>query len=230
MEGRRAIIPVNVVDDDTVLASLEAAVPSGPKRSREEDSGPVYAVAVGTTRSIFFTWDECDAYVHGCSGAVHEKFDTVKDAEAWFDSARPNVRDEHATDVYIDGSCQKGRAGVGVWFGNGDARNVSERLEGAQQTNQRAELTALIRALEMAPNVPLHVRSDSEYCVLGVNFRLNWWATTGWQERANIDLWRRIHALLSRRAHSVVLEHVRAHSGNPGNDAADRLAKAGIAK
>lgn len=51
--------------------------------------------------------------------------------------------------VWTDGACQgNGRdgavAGVGVWFGEDDPRNISEKLEG-KQTNQRAELMAAIR-------------------------------------------------------------------------------------
>ena len=39
------------------------------------------------------------------------------------------------------------RAGVGVFWGENDFRNSSERLWGAQ-TNQRAELWAAIKALQ----------------------------------------------------------------------------------
>ncbi len=231
MEGREK------QDDDVFSASVDAAMQDAerPKRPRQ-DRGPVYAVAAGKTRGIFFTWEECKVSVSGYSGAVHEKFDTVDLANAWLDSARCNVRDDRATVVYIDGACKinhgmdKARAGVGVWFGNGDARNVSERLEGAQQTSQRAELMALIRALEKAPDAPLHVFSDSDYCVSSVNFRLNAWIKCSLAGVANADLWCRIHALLSEREHGVCLERVAGHSGNAGNDAADRLAKAGSMK
>lgn len=57
--------------------------------------------------------------------------------------------------VYTDGACQgnhlrKGAiGGVGVWFGKNDPRNLSERLAGDVQTNNRAELTALIKAIEI---------------------------------------------------------------------------------
>ena len=49
-------------------------------------------------------------------------------------------------DVYTDGACsnngsRQARAGVGVFFGPQDPRNVSETLEGSTQTNQRAEMT-----------------------------------------------------------------------------------------
>lgn len=51
--------------------------------------------------------------------------------------------------ICTDGAWVAGRgAGVGVYFGPDDARNVSERLTGDTQTAQRAGLTAVIRALE----------------------------------------------------------------------------------
>jgi len=51
--------------------------------------------------------------------------------------------------ICADGAWVAGRgAGVGVFFGPDDAHNVSERLTGDTQTEQRAGLTAVIRALE----------------------------------------------------------------------------------
>ncbi len=53
--------------------------------------------------------------------------------------------------VYTDGACSNNgrpdaRAGFGIWFGDNDERNVSESFTGPQ-TNNRAELLAIIRAL-----------------------------------------------------------------------------------
>ena len=54
--------------------------------------------------------------------------------------------------IYTDGACQSNgtknaKAGIGVHFPNKEAYDISERLQGIQ-TNQRAEVTAAIRALE----------------------------------------------------------------------------------
>ncbi|OJJ89423.1 RNA-DNA hybrid ribonuclease [Aspergillus glaucus CBS 516.65] len=59
--------------------------------------------------------------------------------------------------IYTDGSSlANGRAvasaGVGVYFGPGDSRNVSEPLKGNRQTNQRAELTAILRTASIQSN------------------------------------------------------------------------------
>jgi ribonuclease HI len=55
--------------------------------------------------------------------------------------------------IYVDGACidngtPNAHAGVGVFFGPNDERNVAERLSGPNQTSCRAEIQAAIRALE----------------------------------------------------------------------------------
>lgn len=48
-----------------------------------------------------------------------------------------------------------------------DHRNLAERLPGQLQTNNRAELLAIIRALESCPfpQLPLEIRTDSQYSI-----------------------------------------------------------------
>jgi hypothetical protein len=61
--------------------------------------------------------------------------------------ASTGMQEPERTVVYIDGSSlgngtgPDARAGYAVYFGPGDARNVTERLPGPRQTNQRAELS-----------------------------------------------------------------------------------------
>lgn len=73
----------------------------------------------------------------------------------------PESKKESAHDdlicVYTDGACPKNgqaasAAGVGVWFGEADERNISEALPGAVKTNNRAEVFAAIRALQSIPS------------------------------------------------------------------------------
>ncbi|KAI0646198.1 hypothetical protein C8Q79DRAFT_891669, partial [Trametes meyenii] len=79
---------------------------------------------------------------------------------------RPRNVEEEETEVHTDGSCKKdeleeARAGSGVWFARGDRRNRSERLPGEVQTNQAAEVYAVIMAgREAPPFAPLHIVSD----------------------------------------------------------------------
>jgi ribonuclease HI len=77
--------------------------------------------------------------------------------------------------VFTDGACpsngQKNAiAGVGVWFGNEDPRNISERLPPGPQTNNRAELWAVIRALQsIPPNERVEIYTDSTYVMNGTH-------------------------------------------------------------
>ena len=62
------------------------------------------------------------------------------------------------------------RAGIGVYFGKGDIRNVSRRIEG-KQTNNRAELLAIIKALEILEKeaekgTRINIYTDSKYSIL----------------------------------------------------------------
>ena len=83
------------------------------------------------------------------------------------------------------------------------------------------------------------IKSDSSYCVKGLNKRLRIWKRDGWLNRknesvANQDLWRQVDELNTSIALTegidVKVEWVRGHNGDPGNEAADKLAVDGISK
>jgi ribonuclease HI len=139
--------------------------------------------------------------------------------------------------VWTDGACENNgkpsaRAGVGVYLGEGDPRNVSEPLEG-EQTNNRAELTAVIRALEIiGRDTSAIVYTDSQYVVNGLSSWIAGWKKKGWRKGdgkpvKNRDLWMDLDAKRTARP-LVTFKWVRGHAGCKGNMAADRLAVAGI--
>ena len=228
MEGSaKRSIPTEEVSE-SYLEEVDHAILNAQCKKFKPTGQRVYAVAKGRTTGLFNTWKECEASVSRFSGAVHKSFASVGEANQWLDESLHQVPiTSDMTVVYIDGACKDNQAGIGVWFGDNGERNLSESLVG-KQTNQRAELTALIRVLEVAPNEPLHVLSDSEYCVSGVNYRRKEWARNNFANVQNPDLWQRILALLNSRQHPLALRHVVGHSGNRGNDMAHRLAVAGM--
>lgn len=152
--------------------------------------------------------------------------------------ARP--RESAVQNIYTDGSSlANGRAGasagVGVYFGIEDPRNVSERLEGEPQTNQRAELTAILRALQ-AVSVDQDVRiiSDSKYSISCVTQWYTNWERNGWKTQGkdvkNRDLIEAIRAKIQDRDDSgtqTMFQWVKGHGEDMGNAAADRLAVLG---
>ncbi|KAJ1712215.1 ribonuclease H [Aspergillus flavus] len=141
--------------------------------------------------------------------------------------------------IYTDGSSLKnGRAlasaGVGVYFGPGDnSRNVSEPLKGSRQTNQRAELTAILRALDIAPrHRDVTIFTDSQYAikcvtVWYVKWQRNKWLTSDNKPVENKDLVESIRVKIEERDElkvKTLFEWVKGHNSDPGNEAADRLA------
>ncbi|KAF1810243.1 ribonuclease H-like protein [Eremomyces bilateralis CBS 781.70] len=124
-------------------------------------------------------------------------------------------------------------AGVGVYFGPQDPRNLSEPLAGSRQTNQRAELTALLRALELAPlDINVEVYSDSNYsinCVTvwHVTWRKNGWVTSNKKPVENRDLVEEvINKIEARDRKGVTTKFVwiKGHANFEGNVQADRMA------
>ncbi len=136
-------------------------------------------------------------------------------------------------EIYTDGAC-KGNPGVGGWgalLAWGDHRR---ELYGGEPmtTNNRMELTAVIRALE-ALKRPSRVRlyTDSAYVQQGITRWIHDWERRGWKTAdrkpvKNEDLWRRLAELVER--HQIDWVWVRGHGGDPGNEAADRLANRGV--
>ncbi|KAL8841790.1 MAG: hypothetical protein Q9170_000823 [Blastenia crenularia] len=143
--------------------------------------------------------------------------------------------------IHTDGSSLRNGAtdafaGVGVYFGPGDARNVSETLPGLRQTNQRAELTAILRALEIVPkNLNVSIITDSKYgidCVTVwyINWKKNGWKTSAGKAVENKDLVENILAKIEERESlgaQTAFEWIKGHANNPGNVEADRLAVEG---
>jgi len=146
--------------------------------------------------------------------------------------------------VYVDGCClgqnqlqvlEDRRAGIGVFWGPGDERNIAERLWG-DQTNQRAELWAAIRGVQSALEMGLEqveVRTDSSYVVKGitswiVTWRRNGYLTSTKKPVKNADLFKLLDKL--NQAMDITWVHVAGHCGIYGNENADNLAKLGATK
>ncbi|GAA6016339.1 hypothetical protein JCM8202_005572 [Rhodotorula sphaerocarpa] len=150
--------------------------------------------------------------------------------------------------VFCDGSSrgngQKGAvAGIGIfWSHEEGAPNISERLPGKLQTNNRAEMYAVARILETDPHPeePLTVCSDSEYTIGVFSKWIPGWRNRGWRTSdgkpvANQDLIRYILSLLALRMRpdsqtplaNITFQKVKAHVGIEGNEQADRFANNG---
>ena len=111
----------------------------------------------------------------------------------------------------------------------------SKELYGGEPltTNNRMELTAVIRALE-ALKRPSRVRlhTDSQYVQLGISKWIHGWKKNGWRTAEkkpvkNAELWKRLDELAAQ--HDIEWIWVRGHAGHNGNERADELANLGAA-
>lgn len=143
--------------------------------------------------------------------------------------------------IYTDGSCTNNgkpnaRAGWGAVLTNpeGDALEIAGPVPESQpQTNGRAELLALVEALERcAKPVPIILYTDSQYIANACNGWLADWKARGWRKAdkkppEHLDLWQRLDQQLQDK--DVSVHWVKAHSGTLGNERADALANLGAA-
>jgi ribonuclease HI len=136
-------------------------------------------------------------------------------------------------EIYTDGAC-RGNPGPGGWGALLSSGEYEKELSGAEAltTNNRMELTAVIRALE-ALKGPSEARvyTDSEYVRRGITEWVKNWKARGWKTAdrkpvKNQDLWERLDELTA--GHKIEWRWVKGHSGVPGNERVDRLANEAI--
>ena len=135
--------------------------------------------------------------------------------------------------IYADGACRgnPGPGGWGAWLKSGE--HEKEMFGGDKlTTNNRMELTAVIEALaSLKQRCQITVYTDSSYVKDGITKWIHGWKARGWTTAdkkpvKNIELWQRLDAL--NAAHAVTWRWVKGHSGDPGNERADRLANQGV--
>jgi ribonuclease HI len=136
-------------------------------------------------------------------------------------------------EIYTDGAC-RGNPGPGGWAVLLKKGEREREISGAETltTNNRMELTAVIRALEaLKRRVQANLYTDSEYVRRGVLEWMPEWKSRGWLTAArkpvkNRDLWEQLDRLVA--GHDIDWHWVRGHSGVAGNERVDRLANAAI--
>jgi ribonuclease HI len=136
--------------------------------------------------------------------------------------------------IYSDGACS-GNPGPGGWGAvliYGDRRREIKGGE-AETTNNRMELRAATEAL-LALKRPCcaELHTDSEYLRIGITEVIGKWKQNGWKTSdrkpvKNADLWMKLDE--ARQRHKVDWRWVKGHAGEPENERADELARAGLA-
>jgi ribonuclease HI len=144
--------------------------------------------------------------------------------------------------VYTDGACSNNGkdnalAGIGIFFGINDSRNISKKIEG-KQTNNTAELSAIIETYNIIENDIINdkkivIVSDSEYAIrcassYGEKCHKKCWNV----DIPNKDLVKTAYELYKDKL-NIEFIHTKAHTNNTdihsiGNYNADKLANLAI--
>ncbi|KAK0211416.1 hypothetical protein IW262DRAFT_1280839, partial [Armillaria fumosa] len=147
-----------------------------------------------------------------------------------------NQTDESMDIAYTDRSTllnrmADARAGVGVWYGNDDNRNLAAHVKGDNQTNNVGELQVMFeRAMTAKLTQVMKKILDSEYMMDGLCFYLKHWEDRGWIGIPNRKLWKVMAARLRQQGAEVLFQWTKGHSGDPGNEGTDALALEGAMK
>ena len=136
-------------------------------------------------------------------------------------------------EIFTDGGC-RGNPGIGGWGALLRYGETEKELFGGEPetTNNRMELTAVIRALEaLTRPVPLRITTDSKYVKDGITQWIHNWKRNGWKTAAkkpvkNADLWQQLDALVQQ--FEIEWAWIKGHSGHRENEIADELANRGM--
>jgi len=134
--------------------------------------------------------------------------------------------------IFTDGAC-KGNPGPGGWGAILRYGEHERELFGGERdtTNNRMELTAVIRALESLKRAcRVELYTDSQYVRNGITVWMRDWKRRGWKTAdrkpvKNQDLWQRLDELAA--GHEIHWHWVKGHAGHPENERADELANRG---
>jgi ribonuclease HI len=221
------------------------------KRTLYNNTMGFYAVANGRTKGIFNDWNSCLESVKGYKNALYKKFKSEEEAKTYIESqsilsensstplSTPSI-EEFIPDyyVYTDGACfnngkENAYAGIGIFFGLNEPRNVSKRIEG-KQTNNAAELSAIIETYsiieeDICNGKKVAIVSDSEYVLKCVSTYGKKCEEKNWNtEIPNKELVKKAYQIYKTNP-NIRFIHVKAHTNkndvhSVGNAHADSLA------
>jgi ribonuclease HI len=188
---------------------------------------------------LFWTSCEPSRSIPGLLAGTRAALHNGRPRAFYFDSGR-NVVSAHrsASDceiqLFTDGACS-GNPGPGGWAFILRHTVTGKEMEASggepDTTNNRMELTAVVRGLEsLKRSCRVEILTDSVYVGKGMSEWMPKWKANGWRRKEqnrwmpvkNEDLWRRLDELLAM--HETRYTRVAGHSGHPENERCDELA------
>jgi len=186
-----------------------------------------YAVRVGKTPGIYFTWEDCKSMVEGYPGAKYKSFGSLAEAEAFLEGvASSQPVQMEAAYAFVDGSYNvaTGVYGYGGFLiANGKKyilQGSGDEEEMASMRNVAGEILGSMAAVEKALELGL-----KELVVYYDYMGIEMWATGAWKRnKAGTIAYYEFMQEIKNQI-SVIFKKVKGHSGIEGNEEADRLAK-----
>lgn len=143
--------------------------------------------------------------------------------------------------IYCDGGCEPnpGQCASGIIvYKNNSLEYLFYGLYREEGTNNIAELNALLYSLKLAKNFieknnSVQILCDSQYAINCITQWSYGWKANGWKKKKdeeikNLEIIKESHFLYELIKSSVIISHVKAHSGFEGNELADRMTIVGI--
>lgn len=225
---------ISCFDDNLILPRPGTDIWANPERDRQQPQEPLVIEGIspkslGTSVTRRYSLKESlDILKTVETVVIKETVEIVKPVTKTLASPKEsgyfNYRGEWVVTIFTDGSYSPRfcRSGYGVWIGDGHPGNVFGAVEGSLHNPLRAEMRALLQAYHIIENWDhtvglFEIHTDSLYAIQQIRY--------GGDE--NTDLLEMINKAQSNIIGKVSLVKVKAHSGNLGNEAADRLARRG---